>query len=152
MRTRSTTHLVLPSLLLGLFALIAVPTHATDLVRVRTVSLAPAPPRVLFSTNPHWVAVPGTRVYRVRDDDRPSYDMMRYGSRYYIYDQGYWYRSTRWNGPFVTIQERSVPTVFYDVPSDHWRRYPPGWSNPKNPHSTGRHDNGKSKGKGHGNH
>ena len=148
MRTRS-THFLLPALVLGLMAFAAVPAHAGEVVRVRTVSLAPAAPRITFTTSPHWVTVPGTTVYRVRDDERPSYDMLRYGSRYYVYDQGYWYRSSRWNGPFVTIEERYVPTVFYDVPRTHWRNYPPGWANRKNPHSTGRHDNGRHKGGNH---
>ena len=154
MSSLSLTPTLLTRLLLTLMAFTVLPVRASEVLRTRTSVAAPAPPRIAFRTSPHWVTIPGTTVYRVRDDERPNYDMLRYGSQYYIYDGGYWYRSNRWSGPFVTLEERRVPVAFYQVPQTHWRNYPPGWSNPKNPHSTGRHDNGRHKGghAGHGNH
>ncbi len=90
---------------------------------------APAPPVIAFRRSPRWVTVPGTRVYVVNRNERPGYDIFRYGSTYYIYDNGWWYRSNRWNGRFVAIDERMVPTAFYDVPRAEWRSYPSGWEN-----------------------
>lgn len=88
---------------------------------------APQPPQVYFSHNPRWVNVSGTRVLMLSARDRLDYDMFRYGSSVYIYDNGYWYRSNRPNGRFVAIDARAVPSVFYQVPASQWRNYPPSW-------------------------
>ena len=93
-----------------------------------------------------WETISGTRVSWVREQDRPNYDLFRYGSRYYIYNEGYWYRSDRLNQRFTVVDERYVPMAFSTVPNNRWRSYPPGWMNPKNPHYSGRHDNGHDKG------
>lgn len=91
------------------------------------VSSAPMPPQLYFKKNPRWVTVSGTRVLMLSPRDRQDYDMFRYGSSYYIYDNGYWYRSNRSNGTFVAIDARAVPSVFYQVPATKWRNYPPSW-------------------------
>lgn len=88
---------------------------------------APAPPAVEFRYPPRWVAVPGTSVQMVRRDERPAYDMFNVGSSYYIYDNGYWYRSDTWNGPFRVTGEPSLPRELRDVPQDEWQNYPSGW-------------------------
>lgn len=154
MNHRKSTPLLLSVLLMGATALLALPISASGGTVTMRMSGAPAPPAVVFSATPRWVAIPGTRVERVRESERPSYDLFRYGSRYYVYNDGYWYRSDRLNRGFVAIEERSVPLVFANVSSEQWRSYPPGWSNPKNPHFNGRHDNGNrpahgKSGKGH---
>ena len=91
------------------------------------VTSAPDPPEVYFSHNPRWVTVPGTRVLVLSQRDRQDYDIFRYGSSYYIYDNGYWYRSNRLNGTFVAIDARAVPSVFQQVPASQWRSYPQSW-------------------------
>ena len=53
--------------------------------------------------------------------------MFRYGSNYYVYDNGYWYRANRWNGPFVAITFNAVPGDFRTVPRREWRTYPSEW-------------------------
>lgn len=78
---------------------------------------------------PRWVVVPGTRVYVVRDDMRPSEDFYHFGNYYYVYSGGTWYRASRWNGRYVMVSERSLPRQFWDIPQEHWRSYPPGWRN-----------------------
>jgi hypothetical protein len=88
---------------------------------------APDPPEVYFSRNPRWVTVPGTRVLVLSQRDRQDYDILRYGSWYYIYDNGYWYRSNRLNGTFVAIDARKVPSAFQQVPASQWRNYPQSW-------------------------
>ena len=138
MKVPSTTRFLLTVLVLGAATVAAGSAFA-----------APAAPVVIFRTAPRWDVIPGTLVARVRDNERPDYDLFRYGSRYYAYDNGYWYRSARLDRPFVVINERSVPIAIAAVPHDQWRSYPPGWMNPKNPHYSARHDNRNSGGKSH---
>lgn len=80
-----------------------------------------------FPTNPSWVSVPGTRVYMVRDDMRPTQDFFRYNNRYYVQSNGRWYRANRLNGRYLAVNERSLPAQFRQVPQARWRAYPPGW-------------------------
>lgn len=80
-----------------------------------------------FRTTPRWVAVPGTRVYVVRDDMRPRQDFFRFDDRYYVYDDGTWYRSNRWNGRYVVVKAHQLPPQFRQVPHRHWRAYPADW-------------------------
>jgi len=84
---------------------------------------APPPPAVEFRTRPRWVMVPGTQVYRINDYDA-GYDMFRYGGYVYVYNDGYWYRSTSYRGPFVAVREQYVPAEIFNVPQDSWHNYP----------------------------
>ena len=139
------------SLALVLAPLSTAPRTASASVDLRTGKQAgPLPPRILFKNAPHWQAVPGTKVYWVRADERPAFDLFRFGTRFYLFDQGQWYRSNREDRDYVVIQERYVPLAISRVPSQHWRSYPKGWMNPKNPHYNGRHDNGRDKAKSKG--
>ena len=74
-----------------------------------------------FSTyGADMVLVPGTRVYYVSTDE---YDMYRYGRYYYVYDNGYWYRSSSPRRPFVFVQRAAVPRAVVYVPQGyrkHW--------------------------------
>ena len=60
--------------------------------------------------------------------DRPDYDMFRYGGNYYAYNNNQWYRSRRDRGEFRAIDERLVPRQFTMVPREHWRNYPTAWT------------------------
>ncbi|HTM58118.1 MAG TPA: hypothetical protein VL123_06860 [Candidatus Udaeobacter sp.] len=115
----------LPLLVFAL-AVTAMPSAA----QVYTRSYAPAPPRVDvdFRFSPHWVRVSGTNVLTVRSDEHPDYDMFSLGPNYYIYDNGYWYRSDRWNGDYVAINVDDVPVDFQSVPQSMWRSYPTAWT------------------------
>lgn len=143
MKVRSTMQFLVMVLVLGATALVFEPVLPVGGHDSQAGTRAPAPPLITFSSSPHWVTIPGTRVVRLSDSERPDYDVFRYGSRYYLYNDGSWYRSRQPNQRFVVISERNVPLAFSAVPSDHWRSYPPGWRNPKNPHYSGRHDNRK---------
>lgn len=79
---------------------------------------APPPPRVYFRERPRVVFLPQTRVYVVRD---AGYDMFRYGRYWYVSDDGYWYRSRSYRGPFRVVDARHVPRPIYMVPANHWR-------------------------------
>ncbi|MEO5987364.1 MAG: hypothetical protein ABIU54_05495 [Candidatus Eisenbacteria bacterium] len=142
MNARSSTRLLFTSLMLGAAAFTAGPASASDVV-IRT----PAAPVVVVRDASMWETIPGTRVAWVRDADRPAYDLFRYGTRYYVYNDGNWYTSRTQDGRYVVINDRRVPLAIARVPDTQWRNYPPGWKNPKNPHYNGRHDNGRDIGK-----
>ncbi|MCF8382954.1 MAG: hypothetical protein K9G39_05075 [Chlorobium sp.] len=38
-----------------------------------------------------------------------SYDIIRYGNYYYVYRQGYWYRSSSHRGQWVVVRENRLP-------------------------------------------
>ena len=51
------------------------------------------------------------------------YDIVYYGDRYYIYNDGHWYRSYYYRGPWVLILDRGLP---YQIRKHRWddiRRY-----------------------------
>ena len=89
------------------------------------ISNAPPPPRVAFVHEPRFVLVPAHEVYYC-DAGYSDYDMFRYGSYYYLYDDGYWYRGPSYHGPFVAIRIEYVPSSIFYV-SDygyHWQQAP----------------------------
>jgi len=83
--------------------------------------------RVTFGNRPHWTGIGGTRVEMVAVGERPNYDVFRYGSTYYAFDNNQWYSSDRESGDFMGIDERSVPSELSRVPRDQWRDYPASW-------------------------
>jgi hypothetical protein len=85
-------------------------------------------PPVAFSTAPHWTVIPGTSVYQVRAAERPSYDLFRFGTNYYAYQNGNWYKASRTNGPYSTLTMDQVPTQFRTVREKYWASYPTGWT------------------------
>jgi hypothetical protein len=115
MITRAKKILLLPLLALGM-SLIMVSTASSD------VSL-----RISFGSQPHWRAVPGTRVEEIPLAERPGYDVFHYGTSYYAYSNNHWYRSPRESGDFIMIDDATVPSEFSRIPRDHWREYPSTW-------------------------
>jgi len=79
-----------------------------------------------FRSAPDLVLIPATRVYYVDNyDDYYGCDVYRYGSWWYLVDDGYWYRSHSYSGPFYAVDYDYVPSVFfsfYSVPT-HYRRH-----------------------------
>jgi hypothetical protein len=73
-----------------------------------------------FTTRPRMTVVPRTRVYYMQGADQ---DVYRYGRYYYGYDQGRWYRSSTYSGPWVYVRGRTVPRQIYSVPPDYRRHW-----------------------------
>jgi hypothetical protein len=95
-------------------------------IRVR-IGDAPPPPRIVFASAPRLVVVPGTAVYYVSDDC--DYDIFRYGGYWFVFHDGWWYRSGRHGGPYRVVETRYVPRMVAGVPSKYWRHPhggPPG--------------------------
>jgi len=74
-----------------------------------------------FQEEPAVILVPSTMVYYVRDRDC---DLYRYGRYWYFLDGDYWYRARSWQGPFLHLQESSVPRSIRTVPLNYRRHWP----------------------------
>ena len=137
---------------LALALILSAPGPASATVVV-SIGNAPPPPVVVFRTEPRWVVLPTSHVSYY--DGPNDYDYLRYGSHYYIYNNGYWYRAPQYRGPYVAIREAYVPRAFYGLNDRgyHWRhawkKAPPGQI--KKMRQGREHDNrGRKHGKGHG--
>ncbi len=115
-----------------LVALFAAPlaAHAGTSVGVSvSIGNAPPPPVAVFRQEPRLVVVPNSTVYVVEDEDAVDYDVFRYGVFWYVFDDGYWYRSRTYRGPFRVVSASYVPTAIVNVPPRWWRHPhggPPG--------------------------
>ena len=87
------------------------------------VSNAPPPPRIVVADAPPLVAVPGTSVQVV---GIAAHDIFAYGSTFYCYANGFWYRSGSYGGPYAVVDVRSVPQPILVVPAKHWKHHPLG--------------------------
>jgi hypothetical protein len=113
---------------LALAAATHMPAQAATNIRVGIdIGSAPPAPRIYFESRPRFAYVPAQRVY-VIEDDYFDYDMFRYGNYYYVYNDGWWYRSRGYRGPFVVVQTRYVPRAIFSVDQRHyrWRHHPHG--------------------------
>ena len=112
----------------ALLTLVAAPALAQDPNYSTQRTSAPLPPTVTFRNAPSWTLVPGTNVSIVAQDQRPTYDMFSFNRQYYIYNDGYWYRSDLVNGPYTSLELNAIPPEFRAVPRSSWVSYPAGWS------------------------
>lgn len=81
----------------------------------------PPPPHIVFEAAPQVVIVPQTRVEYV--PVVTDYDMYRYGKYWYVNQDGYWYRSRSYRGPFKHVSYGHVPRAVVVVPADY-RHHP----------------------------
>ncbi|MDP8305536.1 MAG: hypothetical protein RAO75_03315 [Candidatus Chlorobium antarcticum] len=51
------------------------------------------------------------------------YDVIYYGDRYYIYNEGSWYRSRNYRGPWDRVKSRRVPTKITRHQHEEIRRF-----------------------------
>jgi hypothetical protein len=87
------------------------------------ITSAPPPPRLVYVEEPAVLLVPGTNVYVV---ESAGVDVFRYGGSWYAQRDGYWYRASRYDGPYAVVDVRRVPTQVLTVPAKHWKRHPHG--------------------------
>ena len=146
---------VLPwcSLLALAVALCAPATSGATVSIGINISNAPPPPVVVWRAEPRLVVVPGSSIYCYGDD--LDYDYFRYGMYFYVFNDGYWYRARRFNGPFVAIHESYVPRAFYAIHDrgyhwkHHWAGKPPGRAKMVRVVERPEHGHGHGHGRGH---
>ena len=120
-------------LALCLSVLATSPTWAQNPNYTTTSTSAPLPPTVSFRNAPTWVLVPGTKVQMIQQDQRPTYDMFGFNNQYYIYNEGYWYRSDLANGPYASLELNALPPELRSVPRSSWISYPADWTEATTP-------------------
>jgi hypothetical protein len=73
-----------------------------------------------FHSEPRVIVVPGTQVFVTRNYDR---DLYRFRNHWYFVENGFWYRSKTWRGPFRHVQFQAVPREIRRIPAryrQHW--------------------------------
>jgi hypothetical protein len=103
----------------------SVPARADIDVRI-DIGNAPPAPHFVFRERPHERFYPAERIYVVDDPSVGDNDCFRYGGYYWLFREGYWYRSAGWRSRFVVVQPRYVPAVFYQLPPTRWKHHPSG--------------------------
>ena len=79
-------------------------------------------PAFRFHAPPPMFVIPGTYVYAVPDID---VEVLFYQGYWYRPNEGRWYRSKSYNGPWGYLDSRSVPRALFDLPPNYYR-IPPG--------------------------
>ena len=135
---KSLRQFVMPALVVGLTAIATVGSFAPARGDVNIyfrvgAPVRPEPLRIVYATpRPRFTLIPQTHVYYV---DTGSYNVYRYGGYYYAYDNGYWFRSRAYSGPWAGVRVVQVPAPVLYVPQPyrtHWvvvepaHRVPPG--------------------------
>jgi hypothetical protein len=82
----------------------------------------PPPPPLVIPAPPSMFVIPGTYIYFAPEVE---VDIFFYHGYWYRPYQGHWYRSGSYNGRWVYIAPKKVPTVLLNLPPD-FRRVPPG--------------------------
>jgi len=72
----------------------------------------PAPPEVVVQTEPQFVYDPAIGMYVAAG---VPYDLFYNGSEYFYLYGGRWYRGEYFTGPWITLERRYVPPVFFQV-------------------------------------
>jgi len=77
-----------------------------------------------FNAPPHRVYDSTSGVYVIDDPDVGDMDAFQYGGYYWVFRDGFWYRSSDWRNGFETVSPQYVPTQLYSVPAYHWKHHP----------------------------
>ena len=77
-----------------------------------------------ITAEPKMHVVPNTDVYYQRR--APGYDLYRYADRWYLVDDGDWFESASWRGPFLAAVFDSLPEPVTFIPEDYRTYWEPG--------------------------
>jgi hypothetical protein len=66
----------------------------------------PSQPQIVIQQPPVFLAPPELGFYVAVDI---PYDMVYISGRYYLYNNGGWYRGRNYNGPWIVVPERKLP-------------------------------------------
>ncbi len=72
------------------------------------------PPSFVLDTRPNFVALPG---FGFSVSVGSPYDIVYYGNRYYLFQDGMWYRSSQYRGPWVVVRDGNLP---YNIRRHRW--------------------------------
>jgi len=91
-----------------------------------------------FRSRPDVVLIPSSRVYYAQDADE---DLYFYDDAWYCVQDGVWYTSDSYQGPFAAIGFSSVPYEIRNVPGSY-RRHWEGYAAPAQAYGDGYQDRG----------
>ena len=116
--------------------------------RADNVSIGVSTPSVSFGLNigspPPLVAVPGLPV---RHAPAVPHNYFVYGGYYYLFNEGTWFYSPYYNGPWSSLVIHQVPRPILAVPVTYYKRVPPGHLKKGGPPEWAGYGHGKDKGK-----
>jgi hypothetical protein len=128
-----------------------VSAHAGVNVDINLGIPVPLPPTVVVQTPPEFIYSPSLGFYV---SVGAPYDIVYLGSDYYLYRDGYYYRSRSYNGPWVGVEGRRLPPGLRRHRYEEIRRYRDGEYrrfNHDRAHYNGRwYKPGGARGEGHG--
>ena len=102
-----------------------VPARAAIDVQI-IIGNAPPPPHFMFRQRPRERYYSDDRIYVIEDPGVGDNDCFRYAGYYWVFNDGYWYRSPSWRGHFRVVEPRYVPAAFYRMPAARWKHQPSG--------------------------
>ena len=148
-----------------LTTLMAIPAHAGVNIGINVGIPAPLPSSVVIQTAPEFIYSPQLGFHVSVGS---PYDIVYIGNDYYLYNNGYYYRSHDYNGPWVGVEGRRLPPGLRKHRYDEVRRYRDGeyrkynrdrehyngrWYRPgkvaRNEHRGGEHRGGEGRGGEH---
>ena len=103
-----------------LTAAMAVSAHASVNVGINVGIPAPLPPHVVIQTAPEFIYQPQLGFHV---SVGAPYDIVYIGNAYYLYNNGYYYRSHNYNGPWVGVEARRLPPGLRKHRHEEIRRY-----------------------------
>jgi hypothetical protein len=116
--------------------------------RADNVSIGVSTPSVSFGLNigspPPLMAVPGLPV---RHAPAVPHNYFVYGGYYYLFNEGTWFYSPFYNGPWSSLVIHQVPRPILAVPVTYYKRVPPGHLKKGGPPEWAGYGHGKDKGK-----
>jgi hypothetical protein len=74
-----------------------------------------------FRVQPAMFRIPNSRVFYIRSEF--DNDLYRFGNRWYFVEDGVWYSSSSWRGPFRVVRFRDVPASVRTVPGNFRRSW-----------------------------
>ncbi len=102
-------------LIAGMIFLVIFVMHYKALAE--TVIIKTEPPRVVITSEPELIVIPGTYVYYVKADDN---DIFFYQGFWWRQWSNEWYRSGSYSGPWHRVHPRRVPHGITRIPP-RWR-------------------------------
>ena len=76
-----------------------------------------------FTRKPRMTSIATDGVSYARE--QADFDLYRRGSTWYLVENGVWFRSDSWKGPFVSIRTRDVPKAVRSIPPAYRRHWVP---------------------------
>ena len=106
-------------LLLAVLLTVTMATSALAGINV-SVGIPELPPTVVIETAPRFIYAPGLGFHV---SVGAPYDIVYIGDNYYIYNNGYYYMSSNYNGPWVGVEARRLPKGLRKHRYEEIRRY-----------------------------